>query len=90
MSGLRPAVDNAGDDACGCSAHYSGFNVEHVGDVIEAILGFYFQLTEDGHVQYFNWQYPVSRVSLTQAARFWRIMVYHQFVISWHEHWHSY
>ena len=68
----------------------SGLNVEHVGDMIEAILGLYFHLAEEGHVQNLNRLYPVSRVSLTQAVRFWRIMVYHQFVISSHEHWHSY
>ena len=68
----------------------SGLNVEHVGDMIEAILGLYFHLVEEGHVRYLNWLYLMSHVSLTQAAGFWRNMEYHHFLISCNERWHSY
>ena len=64
-------------------------NEERVGDVIEAILGLEFDLAAGGHGQVLDAPYPESRVSLNQAARFWRIMVYHQFCISWLGHWRS-
>lgn len=66
-------------------------NEERVGDLIEAILGYGFVvLAARGHdddVQYLDEPFPISGVSLNQAARFWRIMVYHEFSISWLRWW---
>ena len=60
-------------------------NEERAGDTIEAILGLDF-LLEAGGPQNQRERfalYPQSRVSLHNAARFWKIMSYHEFVISW-------
>ena len=65
-------------------------NEERVGDLIEAILGCGFVLAARGHVQYLDGPFPFSGVSLNQAARFWRITVYHEFSISWLRWWRHY
>ena len=58
---------------------------ERLGDQIEAILGLDFDLAAGGPQNQREHQapYPQSGVSVHRAARFWRIMVYHEFVISW-------
>ena len=58
---------------------------ERLGDTIEAILGLDFELAAGGpqNRREHEAPYPQSGVSVHRAARFWRIMVYHEFVISW-------
>lgn len=60
-------------------------NEERIGDTIEAILGLEFNLAAGGLQEQHDElrRLGPSNVSILGAARFWRIMVYHEFMISW-------